>query len=68
MTSMTARPIWFGRAERPLFGWFHAPNDGRACAGVVVCPPFGTEYMHAHYALRLLGEHLTQVGILRTSV
>jgi alpha-beta hydrolase superfamily lysophospholipase len=63
MTSMTARPIWFGRAERPLFGWFHAPNDGQARAGVVICPPFGTEYMHAHYAIRLLAEHLAQLGI-----
>ena len=25
--SMSARPIWFGPEERPLFGWLHEPED-----------------------------------------
>jgi alpha-beta hydrolase superfamily lysophospholipase len=61
--SITAKPIWFGTAERPLFGWFHSPEDGRARSGVVLCPPFGREYTQAHYALRLLAERLASLGI-----
>lgn len=55
---MTGRPVWFGPATRPLFGWFHAPPSGRARGGVVICPPFVREHLQAHYALRLLAEQL----------
>jgi alpha-beta hydrolase superfamily lysophospholipase len=56
-------PIWFGCEARPLFGWFHAPSSGRAKAGVVICPPFGHEYMETYYTLRLLAERLTEEGL-----
>ena len=59
---MTATPVWFGPVERPLFGWVHRPNDGRARAGVVLCPPFGRDYLQGHYALRRLAVHLEAYG------
>jgi len=61
---MTANPVWFGPSERPLFGWLHVPTDGRARTGVVVCPPFGQEYLKAHYALRRLARQLEDRGFL----
>jgi alpha-beta hydrolase superfamily lysophospholipase len=60
---MTAIPTWFGPEDRPLFGWFHLPADGRARAGVVVCPPLAREYLDAHYAQRVLAERLVDLGI-----
>jgi len=60
---MTATPIWFGPPSRPLFGWYHAPADGRARAGVVVCPPLSRDYLQAHYALRRVAAGLEQAGI-----
>ncbi len=60
---MSATPIWFGPENRPLLGWFHSPPDGRARAGVVVCPPIGRDYLQAHYALRLLAEELAELGL-----
>ncbi len=61
--STEVKPIWFGSGERPLFGMFHVPESGSARAGVVVCPPFGRDYLHAHYTLRCLGDELTARGV-----
>ena len=58
-----ARPIWFGNKHRPVFGWFHVPADGWARSGVVICPPLGFNYIHCHYALRLLAEELAAKGL-----
>jgi alpha-beta hydrolase superfamily lysophospholipase len=60
---LTAEPLWFGPADRPLFGWFHMPEGGAARAGVVVCPPIAREYLHAHYACRRLARQLEARGI-----
>jgi dienelactone hydrolase len=56
--STEVKPIWFGSEERPLFGMFQVPESGFARAGVVVCPPFGRDYLHAQYTLRCLGDEL----------
>src|SRR4051812_34449398 len=58
-----AMPTWFGPAERPLFGWYHAPAlaTARAC-GVVLCNPFGYEMMCSHRAYRHLAERLATAG------
>ena len=61
--STEVTPIWFGSVERPLFGMFHVPESGFARAGVVVCPPFGRDLLHAHYTLRCLGDEMTTRGI-----
>ena len=42
---VSERAVWFGLPERPLFGWLHMPDDGRAKGGVVLCPTLGVEAM-----------------------
>ena len=45
MHTVTRAPLWFGPADRPLFGWYHAPASAAPPAlAVVVCPPLGIEY------------------------
>ncbi|MCU1373511.1 MAG: Alpha/beta hydrolase family protein [Actinomycetia bacterium] len=56
-------PLWFGPTERPLFGWLHAPEGGRARAGVVLCPPTGYEAVCAHRTMRVVAERLAAMGI-----
>lgn len=60
---MSTTPIWFGTDDRPLLGFFHTPSRSSARAGVVICPPFDRDYLHAHYALRLLAEQLAELGM-----
>jgi pimeloyl-ACP methyl ester carboxylesterase len=61
--STEVTPIWFGSEERPLFGMFQVPESGLARAGVVVCPPFGRDLLHAHYTLRCLGDEMAARGV-----
>ena len=63
LRSTEVKPIWFGSEERPLFGMFQVPESGFARAGVVVCPPFGRDYLHAQYTLRCLGDEMTARGV-----
>jgi len=58
-----ARALWFGPADRPLFGWVHVPADGRAGAAVVLCPPLGLERSGAHSTYRLVAELLAARGL-----
>lgn len=60
---MDATPIWFGPEDRPLLGWFHSPQEDRARAGVVICPPIGRDYIQARSALRMLAEQLVELGL-----
>lgn len=61
---MPAEATWFGPPDRPLAGWLHVPDDGRARAGVVVCPPLGLEYVPSHRAMRLTAEMLADRGFV----
>ena len=55
-------PLFFGPAETPLYG-VHQPPEGKALdAGLVLCYPFGQEYMRAHRAYRQLALLLTKLG------
>ena len=55
-------PLFFGPAETPLYG-VHQPPEGKALdAGLVLCYPFGQEYMRAHRAYRQLALLLTKIG------
>jgi alpha-beta hydrolase superfamily lysophospholipase len=57
-------PLWFGRASRPLFGWYHAPaSANRRELSVVVCPPLGTEYFNSYRSLRHLADRLAENGV-----
>jgi alpha-beta hydrolase superfamily lysophospholipase len=55
---------WFGPADRPLFGWLHAPPDGQARGAVILCAPLAREHTSAHYTYRLLAESLARSGLL----
>ncbi len=56
-------PIFFGRAPRSLFGVYHPPKAAQARAtGVVLCYPFGQEYMRAHRAYRQMALLLSKAG------
>ncbi len=55
-------PLFFGSTEAPLYGVYHAPQGNPRDAGVVLCPPFGQEYMRAHRALRQLALQLNRLG------
>lgn len=55
--------ILFGRAPQSLFGVYHPPRTVRARhSGVVLCYPFGQEYMRAHRAFRQLAFLLSGAG------
>jgi alpha-beta hydrolase superfamily lysophospholipase len=59
---MSARAVWFGPEDRPLFGWLHTPDKDWANGGVVLCPTLGVEAMCAHRAMRTLAEELEAAG------
>ena len=59
----TAEAVWFGRAEAPIFGWFHPARGRVRDAVVVLCHPFGYDVGTVHYAYRKLAEDLGRAGI-----
>ena len=56
-------PLFFGSSDGPLYGVYHAPKSrtGRR-TGVVLCYPFGQEYMRAHRAFRQVALLLAKSG------
>src|SRR5215475_8484677 len=59
----SSQPVFFGRPERPLFGWFHAARADSAPIGVVICNPFGDEAIRTHRSMRHLAEAAAGLGI-----
>jgi uncharacterized protein len=56
-------PIFFGRSPKFLFGVYHPPKANTArTSGVVLCYPFGQEYMRAHRAFRQMAMLLSRAG------
>lgn len=55
-------PLLFGPADAPLYGVHHPPQAAPQTSGVVVCYPFGQEYMRAHRACRQLSLLLAKKG------
>jgi alpha-beta hydrolase superfamily lysophospholipase len=56
-------PLFFGSQPRVLFGVYHPPAARVALGqGVVLCYPFGQEYMRAHRAFRQLAMMLSRKG------
>jgi uncharacterized protein len=57
------QPFFFGTSEKSLFGLYH-PAQGNSArhGGIVLCPPFGPEYIRAHRSLRELGHRLAEAG------
>lgn len=58
-----ALPFYFGPKDKRLFGCYHEPPNRRHqdCA-VVICQPFGHEYINCHRALRQLASRISNVG------
>jgi alpha-beta hydrolase superfamily lysophospholipase len=58
------KPFFFGDSSRPLFGVHHpaAGDRGPRRLGVVVCHPFGQEYLRSHRSLRELAGRLASAG------
>lgn len=58
-------PVFFGPANRPLFGWLHlrqgSPRPGNI--GLVLCNPFGFDAVCSHRTLRHLADRAAQLGI-----
>jgi alpha-beta hydrolase superfamily lysophospholipase len=55
-------PLYFGPGDRPLFGWVHT-SGAAADLGIVVCPPFGHEYVNSHRSVRHLADRLAERGV-----
>lgn len=56
-------PFFFGSSSRPLYGVYHPPSTHPARKeGVLLCPPFGQEYMRAHRTFRQLALLLNKKG------
>jgi len=57
------KPFYFGSSQQPLFGVYHAAAGPAArVGGVVICQPFGSEYIRAHRSLRELAQRLAGAG------
>lgn len=56
-------PLFFGERARRLFG-LYTPAHARAGRprGIVLCPPWGPEYLRAHRSLHQLGRLLAEAG------
>lgn len=58
-----ALALYFGNAERPLFGWWHAAGAAPLDTAVLLCPPYGREEVSAHRTLRHLAAALASAGL-----
>jgi pimeloyl-ACP methyl ester carboxylesterase len=54
--------LYFGSSERRLYGVYHPAGTARLSRGVVLCYPFGREYLRAHRAVRELANELSRSG------
>ena len=56
-------PLYFGTSDHPLFGVYHPPKgDTVRDSGILLCYPFGHEYMRSHRAFRQLSLLLSRAG------
>ncbi len=55
--------FYFGSSENYLYGIYHPPNTNKSRdEGVLICSPFGQEYMRSHRSLRHLAVSLSKLG------
>ena len=57
-----AVPFWFGPTSARLLGWYHPAEKVHRNCCVVLCPPFGHEYLVSYRAYRKLAETLAGAG------
>jgi len=62
----TPQAFWFGESHAPLLGWYHPARKrdlgGSRQCGVVLCPPFGHEYMVSYLSYKHLANTLAKAG------
>jgi pimeloyl-ACP methyl ester carboxylesterase len=57
-------PLFFGREDHSRFGWIHTPAGGaQGDLAIVICPPFGHEYVSSHRSVRHLADALARSGV-----
>ena len=54
--------FFFGPSSGQLFGAYHPPTRPNRQEGIVLCNPYGQEYMRAHRSLRRLAINLSGQG------
>ncbi|RYY02713.1 MAG: hypothetical protein EOO53_10700 [Gammaproteobacteria bacterium] len=54
--------FYFGPSTSYLYGAYHPPKLTNRREGIVLCNPFGQEYMRAHRSLRRLAINLSALG------
>ena len=59
---MTQEAFFFRESKGALFGSYHPPTSAVRGAAVVLCPPYGHEYVQSHRAFRLMAERLAEAG------
>src|SRR5262249_40978530 len=59
----TAHAGWFGKADAPLFGFFHPAAGCAKDVVVVMCNPFGYDVPTTHHAYKKLAESLCSAGV-----
>tara|TARA_R110001599_G_scaffold126807_4_gene300004 strand:+ start:2795 stop:3583 length:789 start_codon:yes stop_codon:yes gene_type:complete len=56
-------PFFFGNSSHPLYGVYHPPSaTPHQKEAILLCPPFGQEYMRSHRAYRQLTLLLNKKG------
>lgn len=56
-------PFFFGASTQALYGVYHHPNkQSIRDEAILLCPPFGQEYMRSHRANRQLASSLAKQG------
>ena len=55
-------PMFFGDSSSPLYGVVHPATGQLRDEGILICYPFGQEYMRAHRAVRQLAMLLSKEG------
>jgi alpha-beta hydrolase superfamily lysophospholipase len=58
--------FWFGDQQTPMLGWYHPAHrreaGGSRQCGVLLCPPFGHEYMVSYLSYKHLANQLARAG------
>ncbi|MBZ0278144.1 MAG: SDR family NAD(P)-dependent oxidoreductase [Anaerolineae bacterium] len=63
LTDSREVPLYFGDGDQSLFGMYYLPEtDEQPDRGVLICPPWGQEYIRAHRANHQLAIRLSNVG------
>jgi alpha-beta hydrolase superfamily lysophospholipase len=60
--SCARNAFYFDSEGASLFAWLHTPVGAKTTHGIVLCPPVGHEYVHAHRTLRHLANRLAAQG------